>query len=509
MEPSNTVLDQLFNGRSYKERRELCEALLDVFTSSYSDGSFYEQILKNYKSILEERDYNDRLHVLNKKIQQFNNLNKSNCPTSDKSEQSKFKHGLNDWFGTKFFENNNFPRVLIGMLNSWATEFEKFLNNHIDSLTIDISSKGLDQAGLALSILSSLWFIPRFLRNTAIGIKQAYTHGDFDYMQKHLSEWINDTSWLIANTITLGPSTGWFLTPLTNYIPYIGIGFYVIDFLNGLAKSHAQLNKIDRILENVNQAIVSVNRSLEHNKENEETKQSNLESTKDLQQLKEIKERLEGRRNYILESAKVSASLTVIYTIAAAISFIPSPITPLIGGSIALLAAGCQHYLTKYYLPRREVYHTWNKLELLHNRLLSHVEGELSRLNGAINSDGKVDQYKKAKEILIEVYNSKNSSESHQFEEKTTQALALIVKASKINRTGEIFRPESYIKLKDLLRPFEGSEGFNENLKNEIHTCLNENWLSVNYENLVKQPKKLFVNMAVNYMPISPVIPSR
>lgn len=446
----NTLLNDLCNDISTKEQRELYEELFTVYSSSSKNKKLYHELLINYSNILMSLNYQDRQASLNKVIKTVekrhgtpNEPNPLNILITAKGHVSKLKRGNGAWVGVDFFPEWNYSRLLTLRLKRLADSIAQAL--HSEAL-----KNSIDKANPAISALGVLWYVPRFLRHTSLIIKHTKNSGNLDYARKNAFEWFNDLAWLVTGTMTFGMSTGLYLTPLTSVLGpggiYLTVALYGFDCLNQAIKSYQKIQKMNRIINKLDNKINSLcadlninnDSNLSHHisqlkqqsrqeqdwiKQEEQKikgdeirlryqsklnisipqeqfknlhlrkkqlhlrKKTNLTQHKKLNKLEsstEMRDRIKLRKRYTKREQWTKLGVAAGLFLGMAVSLIGGPYAPIIGAAIVIATCAAQYYAKNYYLPKEEIRFSYDPLEVLHNRLTKHCEDQIEKLNKAL-----------------------------------------------------------------------------------------------------------------------------
>ncbi len=481
---SNSAIDDLLNGLSQTRERELLEELYSAYSSSSVRRPIFIDIENRYSQILKDLDYKDRLQKVK----------------STEGSNSRLKNGIGPWPGVKFFPERNTTRLFILRLKRQTDAIAAALHSNVLKNTVD-------KTNLGFSMLGIIWYLPRFLRHTALILKHMATNkkNRSDYFRKFWFEWFNDMAWIATGIITLGISTGWYLAPWSAALGPGGlaltVALYAFDVLNAAAKAYTKIRKLNRIIANVNQKIeiacweleLNCNQNIEdlHNAiENKrqriaaeinrtlaKLKGSPDEDTKNhlhrllhqqdtvgkLKDLVEIKQRMELKKTYLKydQWSKVAVATGLLAGMALMLS---GPIGVAIGAGIVLATCAIQYWVNHYYLPKKEVQLAYNPLELLHSRVSKHIESQIAKLTKLLENSNeshgktqvqtktrqKLERYLQAQEVLVQW--EKNPRQDNATE-LLYQGIDLAMEASKIRRKRNI-TPASYKSLRSIVKTF-------------------------------------------------------
>ncbi|MCF6766251.1 hypothetical protein L3V82_10745 [Thiotrichales bacterium 19S3-7] len=454
-------IDNMLEGLSITRQREYLEECISLFSSSSPDYlyAFYKECICKLAEIYKSQGYRDRLEKLSKTFGANGRKRGGNKEdiTSNFSSSSKFKQFIN------FFPNTNLERVLL----SFSKEFLDDLANIIKSNFTKIS---IDKLATPLSSLGIIWFVPRLIRNTYLMLKHLIYNGNLDYVGQYFSDWLNDISWLMTNTISFGIGTHLFLSPWAVFLGpggiYLSAVMGGVDILNTVVKSCLKINKINRILDNNNQNIIEycTDLGIEYNydlfallnKVNELEKNSSdgekLKKIISLKVLVNTQSRLQAKKDYVKHDLTIGIMLTCAISVGVALLAIPNPVTALVGSAIVLSSYAMYQYTKKKYLPKKEIQLSINPLEQLHLKLVEYVDETIERLSKKIKKgdslpvlEKKLNEYKRIKEILKSCYNELE-------DDIFIDCMKDIMKVSKISRG--LFEPTSYKELKSILKTF-------------------------------------------------------
>ncbi|MCF6764520.1 hypothetical protein L3V82_01960 [Thiotrichales bacterium 19S3-7] len=510
----NTFLEELYEGLTLTEQRELSEELFALYSPSSKDRKLYYSLLENYSSILNQLNYEDRQESLNKVIETVKKRhgnpekpNPADIIVNTKGHLSKLKHGSGAWVGVDFFPEWNNSRLLALRLQKLADAIAQALNS-------DALKNSIDKANPAISLLGIVWYIPRFFRHTALIIKHTKKSGNLDYARKHAFEWFNDLAWLVTGAMTFGMSTGLYLAPLTSALGpggiYLTVALYGFDCLNQAIKSHQKIQKMNRILNKLDSKInqlyndlddYNLNRNLsstdkikqiEQVRNNElqwvkqrETrlkqyakveqfdsstlkkeyeklhhKKQNLTKLNKLSSALEMRERIKLRKRYTKREQWSKLGISAGLFIGMAVSLIGGPTAPVIGSAIVLATCAIQHYANNYYLPKEEIRFSYDPLEELHNRLTKHCEGQIEKLTLALHEiEPNSKEYDRSEHKLNRYAEMQSRLKDWQDADirKTDelfQTMQRIIETSQLQRKRNI-EPASAKELKNILRVFD------------------------------------------------------
>uniref|UniRef100_UPI0039F65693 hypothetical protein n=1 Tax=Piscirickettsia salmonis TaxID=1238 RepID=UPI0039F65693 len=300
--------------------------------------------------------------------------------------------------------------------------------------------------------------------------------------------------------MTEGVSTGWFLAPLAVTLGPGGIalvvGVYAFEIFTLAAKAYTKIQKINRIIKNVNENIQTtcaelgleatsgiqalrrqiaeieqqftiksayfsklgiMDRSSKLDEKKLKIIINKKEQVQKLKNLIEIKEKVTLKKSYLLHDqlSKVGIATALFAGIALALT---GPIGAAIGASLVVLTCTVQYWVNHHYLPKKEVQLAYDPLELLHAKLNKHTHTQLEALTKKISHlvDGlekqqtleKITAYRKSQTAL-------NDWKETPVKEckKLYQAMNLVMNASKIRRNRDV-TPASYKALKTDIKHF-------------------------------------------------------
>ncbi|MCF6807207.1 hypothetical protein L3V79_02230 [Thiotrichales bacterium 19S9-12] len=476
----------LFDGLTKEEKLDFCRLLLDVYNSSSKDKETYYNIQHQYALLLKEFKYDDRLDALYDMVQTTkeraypNNSTEENIPHSlsdalkISGESSKLK---------KVAETSDELNILLFLL----MYLEAFFGAILNKLDIVLSDKdAVSQINFGLNKLWVVLFLPSFIREIFLSIKHL-SDGNTHYLKEHAIDLIGKAYWIMTGVLGNIPPVA---AIITSVIGPAGAIIYGLDSISVAVKAYLQIREINTFIkhldnkiqqqtekisnlknevEQLTEEIDKSNHNTEHIKDlNEKFKATKKElepklkkihkqnqlavEEKKLETLIETKERLICRKSYIKKSQLINFATSVALFAGVGISFI----NPIAGGVIIIAACAAQYYVDNYYLPKEEVRLSYNPLELLHHRLLDHVEAQILRLSSekqldkkcqAPHPNPKLTAYMDVRDKLFKWQNNQPRDEKELY-----QLLEIVIKASEMKR-GE-HAPKSAAELKYDLRAF-------------------------------------------------------
>ncbi|MCF6807544.1 hypothetical protein L3V79_03965 [Thiotrichales bacterium 19S9-12] len=492
-----STLDELFKNLSEEEQLETCDILLTIYNSSSQYRELYYDLLKKREKLLETFNYHDTLASLNNTVKSTQKRHKDNGGESLPSSDNEGKASNAKEF-VSFFPKWNFERLLF-------LRFKRLSDAIAEALESDALKDTVDKINPGLSVLGVAWYLPRFFRHSFLLMKHLL-NGNTHYAKKYAFLLRNDTAWIVTGVLTAGPSTGWYLNGLTAIFGpgafYLTVALYLFDMANQAWDAHCTIDKLNQTLDhldcNIKQTEQAI-KNLQIDQQNQKKIIENLKQTKTnapnkaeiidnnirsiedkskktqdtisekqtlLSELKETKSKIEGRKRYEEYNQLVKIGVTVgLFA-----GMLTSVFMPILGASIVLATCAAKAYAEKYYLPKQEVRFCHDPLELLHHRLMGHVEQQITRLEKEkdklakfkksslknisyhINTNRKLTAYQDIYQKLIKW---QNGSER---DERTEIALLKILdntqNASKITRDRKI-EPDSYKALKEILNAFD------------------------------------------------------
>ncbi|MCF6768057.1 hypothetical protein L3V86_06760 [Thiotrichales bacterium 19S11-10] len=453
----STLFDELLIGLSDKEKLKHLDVFFSTHTISIEDNLLFYNALLQGQFISKQLNDHYRQHLLNDKVKL---IQKRYQQSSIEDEILSLLADSEDHFniiqsGIEWLSSNNIKRQTYARGESVVSETTNALNrNLLENL--------INKTNPILGILSILWYIPRFFTNWYFSAKYAL-NGSTSYAQQHAFEIANDTLWIPVNIITLGMSTGWYLGALA---PMLGPGgiylttlIYAIDILNELAQSYSKIIKIDQVLQNIDlhidykkTQIVKLKAEINNIRENKKTPSHNehckqiviksqqlKKQQKRLTQLEETKNHIQNHRKYI----KHKQNLNIIFAMGLFLGAVVSITNPIIGTSIILATSLAKYYADNDYLPKQEVRYCYKPLDLLHDRLLTHVEQQIDQLTKKQNNDTQLNAYEEIQQQLIIWQNSHLRNE--------IELLRILNQATRISQN----KSTSYKALKQVLKPFD------------------------------------------------------
>ncbi|MCF6775655.1 hypothetical protein L3V83_03605 [Thiotrichales bacterium 19X7-9] len=531
----STLLNDLCSGISVKEQRELYEELFTIYSSSSKDKKLYHELLINYSNLLMQLNYQDRLASLNKVIKIVEKRhgnpeepNPLNIFVNAEGHFSKLKHGAGPWVGVDFFPEWNYSRLLALRLKRLADAIAQAL--HSDAL-----KNTIDKANPAISALGILWYVPRFLRHTSLIVKHTKS-GNLDYTRKHAFEWFNDLAWLATGTMTFGMSTGLYLTPLTSVLGpggiYLTVALYGFDCLNQAIKSYQKIQKMNRIINKLDNKINSLCTELNINndlnlpnsinqlKQKNQSEEQRLKyyaklkmnippekyqalakrknNIKKLESAIEMRDRIKLKKRYTKRQQWAKLGVAAGLFLGMAVSLIGGPYAPIIGAAIVIATCAAQYYAKNYYLPKEEIRFSYDPLEELHNRLTKHCEDQIEKLTKALesaedgsktfdNTEHKLQRYQQI-EMQLKQWQNADTRDPNQLH----QIMQDIIQSSQLQRKRNI-TPSSAKELKNILRVFDTQ------WETKSYKYVNNDNISV--EEQFKNSIRNFVENTTNYNP--------
>ena len=512
------ILNTLLQDLSYSRQRELIEELLATQSLSDSDQEFTEQLLNKHIELLAERKYNDRLNTACKSYETFkertgdpSTVGKENKDISSvehqqddqlgtvhmtyetpktktekrdpstvgkenkqpKGKRSKLKHGYGIWPGTYFFPEWNYTRLLI-------LRIKRELDSVGSVFKSDIFKNTIDKTNIGFSIIGVAWYLPRFSRLTTLITKHAIKDKSADYYRKYWFHWFNDLMWIVTGAITLGISTHWYLGSTAAIFGAGGIiltvALYVFDVLNAAIKAYTKLRKIDRIIENIDKQIQTLESSQGEGVVNANEKTVMLphvvkgDNSKDLEAYKKLKEKLLLRRSFIKRDQCVKVGVTV-GLLAGMLLMLSNSIGIFVGASIVLVTCALCYYANRSYLPKKEVQYNYEPLALLHESLIKHTESQITRFDKVKNPNEKTTnkktEYERVYTSLKEWQNTdaRNMGALLDLTQETMNASLL---------TRKRFVPRSYKNLKTSLKPFLVEWSKDDKLEQDFKTKIKD-----------------------------------
>ncbi|APS52325.1 hypothetical protein AVI50_15790 (plasmid) [Piscirickettsia salmonis] len=196
------------------------------------------------------------------------------------------------------------------------------------------------------------------------------------------------------------------------------VGIYAFEIFTLAVKAYTKIQKINRIIKNVNENIQTtcaelgleaasgiqelrrqiaeieqqfaiksayfskfgiIDRSSKLDEKKLKIIINKKEQVQKLKDLIEIKEKLTLKKSYLLHDqlSKVGIATALFAGIALALT---GPIGAVIGASLVVLTCTVQYWVNHHYLPKKEVQLTYDPLELLHTKLNKHIHTQLEAL---------------------------------------------------------------------------------------------------------------------------------
>ena len=430
------------------QKRILFDTLYSVYDQPLHNQKLYREIKDQYQTILKKFNYQNRLHALNHTTGQY----------------SKIKNGRRSWPGTQVLTRQGVKSHFLLILEQQAEAIDHLF--HSNAL-----QKYLKPSNLGLSILIPLLSFPDFLRHSALILKHIATNkaGRFDYLKKYGTKWFNELIKMTMSTITLGISSGWYLSHLSAALGpggiFLSLGLSGLKTLNTAVADYLKLKKFDATLSCLELKIETLGREIQaiNGLEQEKVKRQKLKD------YIELKERVVLKRNYLKQK-----SVTELFTGMLLVSGLALTLcSPVIGTGMMLLVFALQYGLKHRYLPKKAIEFSYNPKVQLHKTLHQHVIDQISRLSSIKNPTErhieKSDFYEQCKAALEDC---DNDLKSLQNTEQLLYALSMIIEASgkrrKTNDTIPISQKKLQSDLKKFLTPWR--EGFPE--QTEFHTLI-------------------------------------
>ncbi|AKP73242.1 hypothetical protein Psal006b_02462 [Piscirickettsia salmonis] len=455
-----STIDDLLRGLSASRQRELLEELTAVYNSSSSRQHINTEAREKYRQLLREFGYMNRL-------QQFDKT---------EGEYSSVNHGLGPWPGVQFFPNWNYTRLLLLRFSRQAQAIANAFHSNIFNRNL-----GRREVGVGFSILGVVWYLPRLLRHTILSLKHLLTNekSSSDYFKKYWFQFFNDLIWAATGAITLGIGTGWYLGPWAAALGPGGIiltvALYAFDVVNMVAKAYTKIRKMNRIISHTNEQIQSVcgelgllfSTSIDieslyayvKKQIQQGATEDELEKLNKLKDLLDIRERMLLRKSYVKYDQFSKVGITV-GLLTGMVLMLTGPIGAAVGAGVVLVTCGIQYWLNHYFLPKKEVQLAPDPLELLHLKLNSHVDKQITKLTEELQylrnghekeqTNHKLLMYMSARGALNRW---RDRPERNNDSTMLLQAATLTMDASKIRRKGT-GAPASYKDLKSALKHF-------------------------------------------------------
>ncbi|MCF6768056.1 hypothetical protein L3V86_06755 [Thiotrichales bacterium 19S11-10] len=469
-----STLDELFKNLSEEEQLETCDILLTIYNSSSQYRELYYDLLKKREKLLETFNYHDTLASLNNTVNTTQKRHKEENGSKTLPLLDNEGKASNAKEFVSFFPKWNFERLLF-------LRFKRLSDAIAEALESDALKDTVDKINPGLSVLGVAWYLPRFFRHSFLLMKHLL-NGNTHYAKKYAFLLRNDTAWIVTGVLTAGPSTGWYLNGLTAIFGpgafYLTVALYLFDMANQAWDAHCTIDKLNQTLSHLDCNIKQTEKEIKNlqiDQENQKKISNHVNSvdndiraindkskkTQDtiskkqtlLSELKETKSKIEGRKRYEEYNQLVKIGVTVgLFA-----GMLTSVFMPVLGASIVLATCAAKVYAEKYYLPKQEVRFCHDPLELLHHRLMGHVEQQIAKLDikkaelkgyaYLKNTEYKLNAYENVYKELKDWQNSRD-------EIKLLAILDEIQNASKMTRDQKT-KPDSYKALKEILKAFD------------------------------------------------------